>query len=431
MYNGYNVTDIQTKLLNSGFDPGGIDGVYGGKTTAAVKAYQQAKGLTADGIVGNNTWGSLAGASPSPSPPHSGNMATINTATPTPAGFNEAEYLAANPDVAQAVREGRVSSGLWHYQNQGIKEGRAGNNMQNLYNDYKKKTSQAQPTEAQLRESSKRASDLQVNPLIEQLKRQREQDTLNLNNQTAEVNNNYADTATDLQKFFDASRQKATSSVFGRGLGRSGLLDKEIVGYDTEQANQLGKSDREKNMQLAKISDQLGLTQRQSGEQEQQLLARKTALEAQTYDELAKQARQEGNDNMARLYEMASGIASRNAADLQSQLEESWRQRDYDFKQQQANTDNEFKRQELALASQKASTPKEPKPPTATEQKYAIQNEAKAAIDTNLAKFRTPLDFVTQMQKNYGSNTAVVEQIQNMIARMYPDKHQVLPSWRR
>ncbi len=39
-----------------------IDGDFGSKTDAAVRAYQKTKGLTVDGIVGAKTWGSLLGA---------------------------------------------------------------------------------------------------------------------------------------------------------------------------------------------------------------------------------------------------------------------------------------------------------------------------------------------------------------------------------
>lgn len=37
----------------------GIDGIYGSGTKQAVMLYQEAKGLTADGVVGANTWKSL------------------------------------------------------------------------------------------------------------------------------------------------------------------------------------------------------------------------------------------------------------------------------------------------------------------------------------------------------------------------------------
>ena len=38
-----------------------IDGKFGSKTEASVKAFQKANNLTADGIVGKNTWRALFG----------------------------------------------------------------------------------------------------------------------------------------------------------------------------------------------------------------------------------------------------------------------------------------------------------------------------------------------------------------------------------
>lgn len=43
-------------------DPGAVDGDFGPKTEAAVKAYQQDRGVQADGIVGDQTWWVPAGA---------------------------------------------------------------------------------------------------------------------------------------------------------------------------------------------------------------------------------------------------------------------------------------------------------------------------------------------------------------------------------
>src|SRR5882724_9809808 len=43
-------------------DPGAVDGDFGPKTEAAVKAYQQDRGIQADGIVGDQTWWAPAGA---------------------------------------------------------------------------------------------------------------------------------------------------------------------------------------------------------------------------------------------------------------------------------------------------------------------------------------------------------------------------------
>lgn len=47
---------VQGMLYYSGFNPQGIDGVFGNDTVAAVKAFQKANGLVADGVVGPATF---------------------------------------------------------------------------------------------------------------------------------------------------------------------------------------------------------------------------------------------------------------------------------------------------------------------------------------------------------------------------------------
>jgi immune inhibitor A len=56
---GPDVVRLQQALLNLGFDPGPIDGDFGPKTDKAVRAYQTARGLQVDGIVGPKTWAQL------------------------------------------------------------------------------------------------------------------------------------------------------------------------------------------------------------------------------------------------------------------------------------------------------------------------------------------------------------------------------------
>ena len=56
---GDEVTQIQTKLTELGYFSDKIDGIYGEKTKAAVVKFQQAKGLTADGIAGTKTLSAL------------------------------------------------------------------------------------------------------------------------------------------------------------------------------------------------------------------------------------------------------------------------------------------------------------------------------------------------------------------------------------
>ncbi|MGI5849667.1 MAG: peptidoglycan-binding protein [Christensenellales bacterium] len=55
MMRGDDVKAVQSALCAKGYNPKGIDGVFGRDTENAVKAFQRAKGLKADGIVGPKT----------------------------------------------------------------------------------------------------------------------------------------------------------------------------------------------------------------------------------------------------------------------------------------------------------------------------------------------------------------------------------------
>ncbi len=56
---GGEVTQIQQRLQELGYDPGAADGIFGSRTQQAVIAFQQDQGLDADGIVGKNTLAAL------------------------------------------------------------------------------------------------------------------------------------------------------------------------------------------------------------------------------------------------------------------------------------------------------------------------------------------------------------------------------------
>ncbi len=58
--------DVQRKLAWLGFRPGPLDGIWGRQTAAAVRAFQAANGLEADGILGRLT---LAALFPKAQPP--------------------------------------------------------------------------------------------------------------------------------------------------------------------------------------------------------------------------------------------------------------------------------------------------------------------------------------------------------------------------
>jgi peptidoglycan hydrolase-like protein with peptidoglycan-binding domain len=53
---GTAVRQLQEALKEAGHDPGPIDGEFGPATEAAVRAFQQEKGIAVDGIVGDITW---------------------------------------------------------------------------------------------------------------------------------------------------------------------------------------------------------------------------------------------------------------------------------------------------------------------------------------------------------------------------------------
>lgn len=57
--NGSKVKTLQVRLDLQGYDPGPIDGIFGARTAAAVKSFQENKGLKADGEVDEITWKAL------------------------------------------------------------------------------------------------------------------------------------------------------------------------------------------------------------------------------------------------------------------------------------------------------------------------------------------------------------------------------------
>ena len=59
---GSGVTRLQAALSAQGYDCGTADGIFGAKTEMAVRAFQQAKGLTVDGIAGKDTQEALYAA---------------------------------------------------------------------------------------------------------------------------------------------------------------------------------------------------------------------------------------------------------------------------------------------------------------------------------------------------------------------------------
>lgn len=77
---GEDVKKLQNALIGAGYDVGksGADGIYGANTESAVRKYQQANGLSVDGIAGELTLGKLY------APPSASVNGTGNTTPPVP-----------------------------------------------------------------------------------------------------------------------------------------------------------------------------------------------------------------------------------------------------------------------------------------------------------------------------------------------------------
>jgi Putative peptidoglycan binding domain/Chitinase class I len=94
---GPEVTALQTRLKELGFDPGPINGQFGQTTKAAVIAFQQSRSLETDGKAGPNTMSALqqnAAASTASTTASSDPSTTVSTAS-TGAGSNAATVVSS------------------------------------------------------------------------------------------------------------------------------------------------------------------------------------------------------------------------------------------------------------------------------------------------------------------------------------------------
>ena len=110
---GPQVQDLQQKLKDLGFDPNGVDGNFGAGTKAAVIAFQQSKGLQADGAVGPDTLAALQAAAGGPE-----NPAGVVAAAPADAsGLNLAALAGKVPQgvidqIPVAAKDFNITSNL-------------------------------------------------------------------------------------------------------------------------------------------------------------------------------------------------------------------------------------------------------------------------------------------------------------------------------
>ncbi|MNS02526.1 Spore cortex-lytic enzyme precursor [compost metagenome] len=89
------VKDLQQALKTHGFDPGPVDGDFGPRTRGAVVAFQQARGLLVDGLVGPQTWGALGQAAPAAAAP---------VAAPAPSAGSDVDMPLSDEQIARALK---------------------------------------------------------------------------------------------------------------------------------------------------------------------------------------------------------------------------------------------------------------------------------------------------------------------------------------
>ena len=108
---GPQVSDLQQRLKDAGFDPGPIDGQFGDQTRAAVLAYQRSKGIQVDGIVGPQTKAALLGLEIPPTPERPAPTGPTTPIDPTPGNSATAQALEAEalrkhgPEFVQKVHD--------------------------------------------------------------------------------------------------------------------------------------------------------------------------------------------------------------------------------------------------------------------------------------------------------------------------------------
>jgi peptidoglycan hydrolase-like protein with peptidoglycan-binding domain len=120
-YTGDDVLTVQKKLKELGYYTSMLDGVYGNGSIAAVRAFQQNNGLTADGLAGYRTFKVMFSGSAVPAGSASGSTGSTGASGSTGSGGNAGNAAAHNGDLIMpfgddiALKFHRSSPFVWMF----------------------------------------------------------------------------------------------------------------------------------------------------------------------------------------------------------------------------------------------------------------------------------------------------------------------------
>ena len=100
---GAEVRSLQSRLIELGYLTGKADGVFGRKTTAAVKAFQKANKLTADGVAGAKTLSQLEKSQSGQGGSDAKTAAATPTPAPTRAPASAVAALSGSPSASKVI----------------------------------------------------------------------------------------------------------------------------------------------------------------------------------------------------------------------------------------------------------------------------------------------------------------------------------------
>ncbi len=108
---GPNVAELQRQLVEAGFSPGAVNGVFGHETEVAVSAFQHARGLVVDGIAGPKVHQALARGTQRPEGPAEKGISQqqLQEIMPKLSAAHAAEFL---PYLNAAMSEASIDTPL-------------------------------------------------------------------------------------------------------------------------------------------------------------------------------------------------------------------------------------------------------------------------------------------------------------------------------